>query len=127
MSLAPGNQPAGADGRGAPNRAANIAKQRQSSGENAAGPTKERPLRLPKLCEPSGRPARACVFSRMAERSTYSTVTPTVLREQADRARFYAHMFEARLLRRDDAAVQRLRAYAAELEAQAAALERKVA
>ena len=63
----------------------------------------------------------------MAQRSSYSTGTPAALREQADRARFYAHMFEARLLRRDDAAVQRLRAYAAELEAQAAALERKVA
>ena len=56
----------------------------------------------------------------MAERSTYSTITPTALREQADRARFYAHVFKARMLRRDDAAMQRLLAYAAELEAQAA-------
>jgi len=64
-------------------------------------------------------------FSRMAQRSSHSTVTPTALREQADRARFYAHMFEAHMLRGDDAAVQRLFAYAAELEAHAAALERK--
>ena len=63
----------------------------------------------------------------MAERSPYSTGTPTALREQADRARFYAHMFEAHMLRGDDAAVQRLLAYAAELEAHAAALERKAA
>ena len=63
----------------------------------------------------------------MAKRSTYSTGTPTALREQADRARFYAHMFEARMLRGDDAVVQRLRAYAAELDAQAAALQKRAA
>ena len=53
--------------------------------------------------------------------------TPTALREQADRARFYAHMFEAHMLRGDDAVVKRLRAYAAELEVRAAALERRAA
>ena len=63
----------------------------------------------------------------MAKRSSRSTVTPTALREQADRARFYAHMFEAHMLRGDDAVVKRLRAYAAELEVRAAALERKAA
>jgi hypothetical protein len=63
----------------------------------------------------------------MASGHSNSTVTPTALREQADRARFYAHMFEAHMLRGDDAAVQRLFAYAAELEAHAAALERKAA
>jgi hypothetical protein len=89
---------------------------------NAAG-LRERPLRLPNLCEPSGRSCPRVRFSRMAERSSYSTVTPTALREQADRAWFYAHMFEA--LRGDDAAVQRLRAYAVELDAQAAALQKK--
>jgi hypothetical protein len=65
-------------------------------------------------------------FFRMAG-SSDSTVTQTALREQADRARFYAHMFEAHMLRSGDAAVKRLRAYAAELEAQAAALEKKAA
>ena len=63
----------------------------------------------------------------MAERSSNSNVTPTALREQADRARFYAHMFQAHMLRGDDAAAQRLVAYAAELEIHAAALERKAA
>jgi hypothetical protein len=63
----------------------------------------------------------------MASGHSNSTVTPTALREQADRARFYAHMFEAHMLRGDDAAVQRLFAYAAELEEHAAALERKAA
>jgi hypothetical protein len=63
----------------------------------------------------------------MAQRSSNSTVTPTALREQADRARFYAHMFETHMLRGDDAVAQRLLAYAAELEAHAAALERKAA
>jgi hypothetical protein len=63
----------------------------------------------------------------MIERSSYSTGSPTALREQADRARFWAHMFEAHILRGDDAAVRRLLAYAAELEAQAVALERKAA
>jgi hypothetical protein len=66
-------------------------------------------------------------FYRMAERSSNSTVTPTALREQADRARFYAHMFETHMLRGEDAAAQRLLTYAAELEAHAAALERKAA
>jgi hypothetical protein len=63
----------------------------------------------------------------MAERSPNSTVTPTALREQADRARFYARMFETHMLRGDDVVAQRLLAYAAELEAHAAALERKAA
>ena len=63
----------------------------------------------------------------MAEQSSYSTGTPTALREQADRALFYARMFEAHMLRGDDAAGRRLQAYAAELETQAAALERKAA
>ena len=45
-------------------------------------------------------------------------MNPAALRDQADRVRFYAHM-----LSHDEMAADRLRDFAAELDARAAALE----
>jgi len=52
--------------------------------------------------------------------SLRSAATPTALREQADRARFYALTFGD-----DEATAERMRTYAAELEARAEALARQ--
>jgi hypothetical protein len=70
---------------------------------------------LPKFCcDPA--PERA------DERfSTMRVTTPRAMHEEADRARFYAHLIG------DEAAAQRLRQYAAELEAMAEAAEPAVA